>query len=75
MQNYPTVNLLTSRYRGEETLTDMDKYQCNVCGYIYDPADGDSISGVQPGTPFSDLPDGWNCPFCGAEKSEFSKVK
>jgi rubredoxin len=58
-----------------QTMADMNKYQCNVCGYIYDPAGGDSNSGVPPGTPFSELPDGWRCPLCGAEKSEFSKVE
>lgn len=52
----------------------MDKYQCIPCGYIYDPADGDSDGGIAPGTPFSDLPDDWVCPMCGADKSQFEKV-
>jgi len=51
----------------------MDKYVCQVCGYIYDPAEGDSDSGVSPGTKFEDLPDDWVCPVCGAEKDEFEK--
>ena len=50
----------------------MKKYVCNVCGYIYDPAEGDPDAEISPGTPFEDLPDGWVCPVCGAEKSEFS---
>ena len=50
------------------------KYKCILCGYIYDPAVGDPDSGVEPGTPFQDLPDDWVCPECGADKSEFEPV-
>jgi rubredoxin len=49
----------------------MQKYQCTVCGYIYDPAKGDPDHGVQAGTGFDDLPGDWTCPDCGAEKSLF----
>jgi rubredoxin len=49
----------------------MEKYQCTVCGYIYDPAKGDPDHGVQAGTAFADLPDDWSCPDCGADKSMF----
>ena len=34
----------------------MAKYVCDLCGYEYDPANGDPDSGVAPGTPFEDLP-------------------
>ena len=37
----------------------MEKYVCNVCGYVYDPALGDPENGVAPGTSFNDLPDDW----------------
>lgn len=43
----------------------MKKYVCSVCGYVYDPDLGDPGSGVPPGTPFADLPEGWVCPGCG----------
>ncbi|HEC25631.1 MAG TPA: rubredoxin [bacterium] len=49
----------------------MPKYQCDVCGYIYDPEVGDSEGGVEPGTPFDKLPDDWVCPVCGADKTHF----
>lgn len=52
----------------------MDKYECSVCGYIYDPALGDADGGIQPGTSFEDLPDSWVCPVCGASKSQFKKA-
>ncbi|MFH2064195.1 MAG: rubredoxin [Pseudomonadota bacterium] len=51
----------------------MDRYVCDVCGYVYDPADGDPDNGVKPGTAFKDLPDDWECPVCGASKDDFSK--
>jgi rubredoxin len=51
----------------------MAKYRCTICGYVYDPAEGDSTQGVIPGTAFEDLPDGWTCPVCGALKSDFVK--
>jgi flavin reductase (DIM6/NTAB) family NADH-FMN oxidoreductase RutF/rubredoxin len=51
----------------------MAKYQCTICGYIYDPEKGDPDSGVKPGTPFEALPEGWVCPVCGAAKDQFVK--
>ncbi len=51
----------------------MDKYVCQVCGYVYDPANGDPDSGIDPGTPFKKLPDDWECPICGASKVDFEK--
>ena len=51
----------------------MDKYVCGVCGYVYDPADGDADGGIAPGTAWADLPDGWVCPMCGVEKEDFSQ--
>ena len=53
----------------------MQKYVCNVCNWVYDPAKGDPENGVAPGTAFADLPDSWVCPECGAEKTEFSPVQ
>ena len=53
----------------------MSKWQCKECSFIYDPAEGDMESGVPAGTKFGDLPEGWVCPVCGAEKSEFEKIE
>ena len=51
----------------------MDRYVCSVCGYVYDPAEGDPENGIEPGTKFEKLPDDWTCPVCGAEKDQFEK--
>ena len=32
----------------------MDKYVCDICGYVYDPAEGDPDNGVAPGTAFEE---------------------
>jgi rubredoxin len=52
----------------------MNKYRCTSCGWIYDPATGDSDGGIQPGTAFESLPDSWVCPVCGADKTQFEKM-
>jgi rubredoxin len=58
----------------EEEIS-MDKWECLVCGYVYDPEVGDPDSGIEPGTSFEALPDDWVCPDCGAGKDMFEKVE
>jgi rubredoxin len=48
-------------------IAKMDKWECMVCGYVYDPAENDDV-------PFENLPDDWVCPDCGAGKDMFEKV-
>lgn len=50
----------------------MKKFICEPCGYIYDPAVGDSAGGIEPGVAFEDLPEDWVCPICGMGKEVFS---
>ena len=59
----------------KEEAPKMAKYKCSVCGWIYDPEIGDPDSGIAPGTPFEKIPDDWQCPMCGAAKSEFEKIQ
>jgi rubredoxin len=49
----------------------MDKWECSVCGYIYDPELGDPEHNIPAGTPFEQLPEDWGCPVCGASKDKF----
>jgi len=51
----------------------MEKWVCEICGYVYDPAEGDPDNGISPGTKFEDLPADWVCPVCGAGKDDFAK--
>jgi len=50
------------------------RYVCKVCGYVYNPAEGDPGSDIKPGTSFKDLPDDWKCPVCGVGKDQFKKL-
>ena len=52
-------------------MPDYKQYKCLQCGHIYDEAEGDPESGIQPGTRWEDIPDDWVCPVCGAEKDNF----
>ena len=51
----------------------MDRYVCTICGYVYDPEQGDPDNDVDPGTKWEDVPDDWECPVCGAGKEDFEK--
>ena len=50
----------------------MKQYVCSVCGYIYDEAKGIPEAGIAPGTRWEDLPAGWVCPICKADKNAFA---
>jgi rubredoxin len=52
----------------------MAKWECLVCGYIYEPEKGDPDGNIPPGTPFEDIPDSWVCPNCSADKTQFKKL-
>ena len=58
--------------KGEEWK--MKSYVCLLCGYVYDPAEGDPANGVAPGTDFADVPGDWACPLCGAGKDQFEEA-
>jgi rubredoxin len=53
----------------------MVKYECTLCGYIYDPEKGDPTQNIAAGTAFADLPADWVCPECGAGKEDFQPVE
>lgn len=53
----------------------MAIYVCELCGYEYDPKNGDPDNGIDPGTDFEDLPETFECPLCAAPKENFEKVK
>lgn len=47
------------------------KYECVICGYIYDEAAGIPEDGIPPGTLWKDIPEDWECPDCGISKADF----
>ncbi len=52
----------------------MQKYECGICGYVYDRAAGDPAGNIPPDTAFENLPGNWVCPVCGASKDQFVPV-
>lgn len=52
----------------------MKKYECSICGWVYDEETGDVDEGINAGTRWQDHPDDWVCPVCGAEKEHFNIV-
>jgi len=67
----PPVSKKKEEENGKEH-EEMKNYVCNICGYIYDPAEGDPDGGIAPGTAFEDIPEDWVCPVCGVGKDQFS---
>lgn len=53
--------------------SDLSTHVCNICGFQYNPEEGDPALGIPPGTPFEDLPEDYKCPICNAGKDYFSK--
>ncbi len=52
----------------------MNKYRCEMCGWVYDPEEDDPSHGVAQGTAFEDVPDDFECPVCDAGIEEFMEV-
>jgi flavin reductase (DIM6/NTAB) family NADH-FMN oxidoreductase RutF len=72
-RNAPTY-IDKSKLEGIRSMSGNNRYRCPECGYIYDPVKGDPDSGIEPGTPFEDLPEEWVCPVCGTVKVDFIKL-
>ena len=49
----------------------MKKWQCIVCGFIYDEEKGLPEEGLAPGTKWEDISEDWCCPECGVSKDDF----
>ncbi|GAA5265888.1 hypothetical protein ACOSOMT5_P2315 [Acidiphilium sp. MT5] len=47
------------------------RYECRICWHVYDPAQGDAVAQIPPGTSFAALPEDWVCPQCDAAKLQF----
>jgi len=52
----------------------MARWECLGCGYVYDPEVGDPDFGIEPDTPFEEMPEDWVCPEGGAGKDLFVEV-
>ena len=55
----------------EVEANEAARFECRICWYLYDPAEGDPCEQIPPGTSFQQLPDHWRCPQCDAEPHAF----
>ena len=49
----------------------MQKYVCQVCGYVYDPEKGEPDNNIAAGTAWENVPDSYECPVCSVGKDQF----
>ncbi|WP_363345713.1 rubredoxin [Methylocystis echinoides] len=58
-----------------EDAAATERMECGVCWSVYDPAEGDPVWQIPPGTPFSRLPEEWRCPTCDAPRDKFLRFR
>ena len=77
MTNLPSNSgpRFASNGRATETVSELKKYMCLICGWIYDEATGAPDEGIAPGTRWEDVPPNWTCPECGARKEDFEMIE
>ena len=52
-------------------LAATTRLECKICWWVYDPAEGDAVWQIAPGTPFTALPAHWRCPQCDGAADQF----
>lgn len=57
-----------------EIVSDDDHMECGICWHVYDPAEGDPVWQIEPGTSFADLPQDWRCPNCDALQTKLMRL-
>jgi len=58
-----------------EEIMPYKVFTCIICGYVYNEELGDEEHGLAPGTRWADVPEDWECPDCGAGKSDFEMTE
>lgn len=66
------MNTFEGSYLGKPgELADDARLECKICWWVYDPAQGDAVWQIAPGTPFTALPAHWRCPVCDGAHEQF----
>ena len=73
-ENVDDVNVQPVDVKSQNKKKTGKRFRCTVCGYIYDPAEGDPPAGIPPGTAWEDVPENWTCPICGVTKEDFVEM-
>ncbi|RTZ45481.1 rubredoxin [Candidimonas sp. SYP-B2681] len=71
MENSNSLNVDTA---GSES-TEYKTWQCILCGFIYEEAEGIPEEGIPAGTRWADVPEDWVCPECSAPKADFEMIE
>lgn len=56
-------------------MSDFKKWECVICGFIYDEELGLPDKGIPPGTKWEDVPEDFECPDCGISKYDFEPAQ
>jgi [NiFe] hydrogenase assembly HybE family chaperone len=65
------VNAVADDGRDAPAIDADTALECGICWHVYDPAVGDEVAQIPPGTPFTALPADWCCPNCDAPQGKF----
>jgi rubredoxin len=72
MRNGDGMKTFEGSFLGDRSkIGPATRLECKICWYVYDPAQGDPVWDIQPGTPFSELPPHWTCPTCACLQDQF----
>lgn len=52
----------------------MEKFECKICHYIYDPVLGEEELNIMPNTCFSEIRDDFRCPVCCSFPDDFVRI-
>jgi rubredoxin len=68
--NFPRVSAHADAARLQPAAR---SWQCDLCSFAYDEAQGMPEEGIAAGTRWGDIPEDWTCPDCGARKQDFRR--
>ena len=57
-----------------EISVELHRYECGVCGYVYEPSIGDIKRNIPAGTSFEAIAPDWRCPVCNTKKKAFADI-
>jgi rubredoxin len=56
-------------------MNNFKKWECVICGFIYEEEKGLPDEGINPGTKWEDVPEDFECPECGISKFDFDLIE
>ncbi len=72
--NFPRTEVVKAPFTPASKSKEFRVWQCLLCSFQYDEANGMPQEGIAAGTRWEDVPDTWRCSDCGASKADFEMV-